>query len=182
MKIYVESRNYIERMMEINPDWHIGKYIISIYSSEKGIDFSPLPDRFNILKLQFDDVAERDAGGWGSAIDSYIFFNEGHAKKISNFIKDIKANDKKEFYVHCDAGVSRSGAVGYLLNEYFNKYITDNKIDNEAFKMNNSHILPNPLVVRVLKNELFGKPFAGIEVNDYEYNEDGERIDHKERI
>lgn len=182
MKIYVESRNYIERMMEINPEWHIGKYIISIYSSEKGIDFSPLPDRFNILKLQFDDVAVRDIGGWGSLIDNCIFFNEKHAKAIHDFINNIKADDKKEFYVHCDAGVSRSGAVGYLLNEYFNKFIADNKQDYESFKMNNSHIMPNPLVVRVLKQELFGLPFAGIEVNDYEYNEDGERIDHKEKI
>ena len=179
MKIYVVPRMYIEKMINSNPNWVGGKWIISIYSSEKGIDFSPLPDRFNILKLQFDDISERDKD---IINDNYIFFNENHAKQIHEFIKDIKENDTREFYVHCDAGVSRSGAVGYLLNEYFNKYLTLNRIDNESFKMNNNHILPNPLVVRILKNELFGRPFAGIEVNDYTYNEDGERIDHKEII
>ncbi len=182
MKIYVVPRFWIEKQLANDSNWPMNKWIISIYSSEAGIDFSPLPDRFNILKIQFDDVSKRDAEGWSSVIDNCIFFNEEHAKKIHEFIKKIKADDKKEFYVHCDAGVSRSGAIGYLLNEYFNKFLTDNKIDNEAFRMNNSHILPNPLVVRVLKNELFGKPFAGIEVNDYEYNEDGERINHKETI
>ena len=41
--------------------------------------------------------------------------------------------------------------------------------------------MPNPLVVRLLKNELFGLPFANIEVNDYEYDEDGNKIDHIEK-
>ena len=89
---------------------------------------------------------------------------------------------KKLFYIHCDAGISRSGAVGYILNEYFNKYLIDNKEDYKFFEMNNSQIMPNPLVVRLLKKELFGISFFGIEVNDYEYNEDGEKINHIERI
>jgi hypothetical protein len=42
--------------------------------------------------------------------------------------------------------------------------------------------MPNPLVVRLLKRELFGIPFAGISVNDYTYNEDGEIINHIEKI
>lgn len=180
MKIFVESRAYIEKEMDKNPEWHIGKHIISIFS--KG-DVSPFPDRFNILKLNFDDVAERDMGGWGNIFEeSNIFFNEEHAKAIHKFIEPISADDKRMFFVHCDAGVSRSGAVGMLLNEWFNKFLKVNRIDDEAFKMNNGHILPNPLVVRILKKELFGLPFKGIEVNDYTYNEDGEREDHIERI
>ena len=151
MKIYIVPRYYIEKQLTKNLNWHINKWIISIYSSEKEIDFSPLPDRFNILKLQFDDIAEKN--------NNFILFNEDHAKKIHAFIKEIKVNDKKDFYIHCDAGISRSGAVGYLLNEYFNKFIVENKIDNEAFKINNSNIMPNPLVIRILKNELFGKPY-----------------------
>lgn len=183
MKIYVVPRYYIEKQMTNNSNWYRNKWIISIFSSEKGIDFSPLPDRFNILKLQFDDIAEKDIENINKyEKNSFIFFNKDHAKKIHDFIKTIDVNDKKEFYIHCDAGVSRSGAVGYILNEYFNKFLKDDKQDNESFKLNNSHIMPNPLVVRLLKNELFGLSFAGIEVNDYEYNEDGERIDHKEII
>ncbi len=181
MKIFVESRQFIEKMIDKNPEWHMGKHIISIFS--KG-DVSPLPDRFNILKLEFDDVAERDIGNDSSSlcVENLIFFNEDHAKAIHKFIKPISADDKKLFFIHCDAGVSRSGAVGLLLNEGFNKFLKRNQIDDEAFKMNNKHILPNPLVVRLLKKELFGMPFRGIEVNDYTFNEDGDRIDHIELI
>lgn len=183
MKIFVESRKFIENQMDKNPEWHLGKWIISIFSSGDASsenDFSPLPDRFNILKLQFDDVTEKEKG---VVSDNFIFFNENHAKQIHDFIKGISPDSKKMFFVHCDAGVSRSGAVGFILNEYFNKFISDNKIDNESFFMNNDHILPNPLVVRLLKNEIWGPAtFAGIEVNDFDFNEEGEREDHIEKI
>jgi predicted protein tyrosine phosphatase len=115
-------------------------------------------------------------------IQDEIFFNEKLAKEIHEFINNISENDTKPIYVHCDAGVSRSGAVGYMLNEYFNKFLTNNENDYKAFNMNNSHIMPNPLVVRLLKRELFGLPFVGITVNDYSYNEDGEIVNHVEKI
>lgn len=172
MKIFVVSRQKIEKMLNQNPKWYIGKYIISIFS--KG-DHSPFLDRFNILKLEFDDVTD-EMYGWSGFADSTIFFNENHAKAIHEFIKHISANDKRPIFVHCDAGVSRSGAVGYILNEWFNKYLTSNYTDAEAFKETNNHILPNPTVVRM--KELFGLPFQGIEVNDYELTDDGEVINH----
>lgn len=183
MKIFVVPRNYIEKQIDKNPNWIQGKWIISIFSKDS---FSPISnDRFNVLKLEFDDVAERDLEvGWNIFESSHemIFFNEGHAKSIHKFIKDIPADSNKQLFVHCDAGVSRSGAVGYILNEWFNKYLDHNEVDNSFFQTNNSHIMPNPLVVRLLKNELFGLPFANIEVNDYEYDEDGNKIDHIEEI
>ena len=176
MKILVVPRKFIIQNIEKNPDWILGKWIISIFSSNS---YSPISDRFNILKLNFDDIAERDLG---STKNSEIFFNENHAKKIHEFIKNINIDNVQPIYIHCDAGVSRSGAVGYILNEYFNKFLRDNNEDNEFFKRKNSHILPNPLVVRILKKELFGLPFRGIEVNDYSFNEEGERIDNIEKI
>ena len=182
MKILVKSRQWMEYQLNKNHEWFFGKLIISIFSKDSS---SPFPDRFNVLKLEFDDVAERDLEvGWNIFESSHemIFFNEDHAKSIHEFIKDIPADSNKQLFVHCDAGVSRSGAVGYILNEWFNKYLTSNEEDNKFFQQNNSHIMPNPLVVRLLKNELFGKPFANIEVNDYEYNEDGEKIDHNKLI
>lgn len=182
MKILVKSRQWIINQLDKNPQWFLGKYIISIFS--KG-DNSPFPDRFNILKLNFDDVAERDLPiGWNvleSSSDN-IFFNVNHAKVIKKFISNISADSDKTFYIHCDAGVSRSGAVGYILNEWFNKFLSLNQEDNSFFQKNNSHIMPNPLVVRLLKNELFGRPFSNIEVNDYEYDEDGNIINHIEKI
>ena len=64
----------------------------------------------------------------------------------------------------------------------FDKFIQNNIEDNEFFLNENSHIMPNPEVVRILKNEMFGVPFMNIEVNDYTYNEDGEKIDEISKI
>ena len=183
MKILVKSRQWMTNQLQKDPNWFFNKNIISIFSSG---DISPFPDRFNVLKLNFDDISERDIPvGWNifdSATKENIFFNEDHAKQIKDFISEIPADSTKTFYIHCDAGVSRSGAVGYLLNEYFNKYLANNSEDYKFFQIHNSHVMPNPLVVRLLKLALFGKPFSNIEVNDYEYNEDGEKIDHIEKI
>ena len=170
MKIFVRPRAWILNHLESDSEWHYNKWVISIYSTDSQSPFLP---RYNVLSLQFDDVTEKDKDG--------IHFTVEMAKEIVNFISDIK-NDNKIFYVHCDAGVSRSGAVGYLLNEWFNKFINNNIEDNEFFLNQNSHIMPNPEVVRILKNEMFGVPFMNIEVNDYEYNEDGEKIDHFSKI
>ena len=176
MKIFVVSRQYIKKEIEKNQNWILGKWIISIYSEGS---YSPISDRFNVLKLNFDDISERDMN---TNIHDEIFFNENLAKEIHEFINNISKNDTNPIYVHCDAGVSRSGAVGYILNEYFNKFLTNNENDYKAFNVNNSHIMPNPLVVRLLKRELFGLPFAGISVNDYTYNEEGEIVNHIEKI
>lgn len=88
-----------------------------------------------------------------------MFFDKQDAKHIHEFARDIIDDGSKPIYIHCDAGVSRSGAVGYILNEYYNKFLTDNKEDYDFFNLKNSHILPNPLVVRLLKKEFFGNPF-----------------------
>ena len=160
MKVYVCSREEIKKMLEANKEFIKQNYFISIYSSaveyRRGMEepkFSPLPDLSNVCKLCFDDVTEKDTE------PTVIHFSKQHAQKIMEFLKTVKDDGKVEFYVHCDAGVSRSGAVGYLLNEYFNKFLKMNCIDNEAFRMNNSHIMPNPEVVRILKFEMFGVPF-----------------------
>lgn len=178
MKIIVVSRKWIKEKISKNPDWSQNKNIISIFSSGS---YSPIDDRFNVLKLKFDDIV--DIPECERMVEKYdlIIFNKNHAKKIYEFINECNSN--KPFYVHCDAGVSRSGAVGYILNEWFNKYLENNTIDNQFFLDTNSHIAPNPLVVRIMKDVFWGKPtFANIEVNDYSFNEDGEKIDNIERI
>lgn len=182
MNIYVVPRNYIEKQIEKDINWINEKWIISIFSSFYP-NYSPIPiDKSNVLKLQFDDVSEKDMDSRGVEKYDLIFFNQDHAKQIHNFIKNINDNGIKPFYIHCDAGVSRSGAVGYMLNEWFNKFINLNRNDNESFIMNNPYIMPNPLVVRLLKNEFFGTDYKGVFINDYTFNEDGERIDHIKEV
>ena len=178
MKIFVVPRNYIEKQIEKDINWINEKWIISIFSSQYPA-YSPISiDRYNVLKLQFDDITEHEIGSREVEKYDLIFFNQNHAKQIYQFIKNINDDENKPFYIHCDAGVSRSGAVGYMLNEWFNKFVKLNRIDNESFAMNNPYIMPNPLVVRLLKNQFFGTDYKGVFVNDYVYNEDGERIDN----
>lgn len=151
MQIFVKSRLYVMQALAINYKWVEDKWIISIF--DKGY-YSPIPvDLPNVLKLEFDDVTEREN------YDDFLHFNDELADKIVEFIKPIDKNDERPFYVHCAAGISRSGAVGYMLNEWFNKYLTINKSDDQMFRMNNNHIMPNPEVIRILKRKMFGTEF-----------------------
>lgn len=181
MKIFVVNRTKIKKLHKKDPEFHKKNWIISIFSSEmedqngSSQSYSPLPNASNILKLKFDDVMEQDP-------DFFIHFNKNLANKIVEFVKSIPDNGEKNLFIHCDAGVSRSGAVGFLLNEWFNKFLTDNKEDDKFFKETNSHIMPNPEVVKILKHELFGPTHRGIFVNEYTYNEDGIRIDNIKEV
>lgn len=178
MKITVLSRGQVKRLHKKDAKFHKSHWFISIFSSEienQKNSYSPLPDGSNILKLKFDDVTEKD-------FDYYIHFNKDMAKRVINFIKNIKDDGTMDFIVHCDAGVSRSGAIGYMLNEYFNKFLKRNQEDIDFFNTINAHIMPNPEVTRILKQEMFGNDYSGVFVNNYEYNEDGERINHIKEI
>ena len=170
MKINVVPRTYVRKELFKNPDWHKDKWIISIYSSPMCCPmscFSPFPNAEDVLKLQFDDVTERDP--------DLLHFTSELAKKVKEFISKIKDDGSREMWIHCDAGISRSGAVGYVLDEYFNSFLTDNSVDRNYFKTANEYIMPNSEVVRLLKNELFGTDYSMV-FTDYEYNEDAEKI------
>lgn len=173
MKIFVKSRQWMENQLQNNPEWFMNKWIISIFSSHGNKDYSPFPDRYNICKLQFDDVTEIDPDECHFSVELAI--------KLIDFINQINS-ENKPIYIHCDAGVSRSGAIGYLLNEWYNKYLKTNEADKRIFEQYNSHIMPNPEVVRILKRAMFGIPYSGIYTNDYTFNEDGERIDNIQEV
>lgn len=140
MKIRVVNRNFVEQNQNILKKFNV----ISIFSSNSNC---PVEVKVkNLLKLQFDDIIEETSGK--------ISFNDHLANQVKNFFERIKDNNLP-LLVHCDAGISRSGAIGYIANEYFNKYLENNFNDQEYFEKMNRHILPNPLVVRVLKNKLW---------------------------
>ena len=75
-----------------------------------------------------------------------VMFSPEMAERIMRFVDD----GGMPLLVHCAAGISRSGAVGEVLDWYFNRYLTDNRTDHDDFIRNNRQILPNPLVRKIM--------------------------------
>ena len=120
---------------------------ITIRHSAENNPFCGIPvERPNILRLQFDDVLENPDG-------DLVLFNIEMAQQIKKFILDIDRS--KELYINCAAGISRSGAVGYVLNDYFNHHLQFNAVDDYYFKQYNRQIQPNSLVRDLLYKVFF---------------------------
>jgi predicted protein tyrosine phosphatase len=149
-KIIVSPRNEMEFYIERSENPVGGKWAyISIYSS------LPIINSVNtelLLKamgcedylfLKFDDLTKVQYQTIPGE-NHYILFNKDHAQKILDFIEKVNAIDNIEaLIVQCAAGISRSGAVGLFLNRLL-------KLDDQEFRENNKHILPNPYVMDIL--------------------------------
>lgn len=104
-------------------------------------------DHSNVLRLWFDDV-ENDDDLWSPTNNISIrAFSSEQAQSIIDFLE--KNKDKETFIVHCTAGISRSGAVGQFIADYFH-------CDKEEFKRINPHICPNGRISRMLNNLING--------------------------
>jgi predicted protein tyrosine phosphatase len=105
MKIDVYSRG---QAVDLEPTE--GTVMISI--SSPGDQASLKEGWEDILRLEFHDVV-RIPKGIGNNI---LAFNSSHVDAVHKFV-DKYAAAGKDFAVHCDAGVSRSVAVGVFLEE-----------------------------------------------------------------
>lgn len=157
MEIKVYPKKQLKHFWYSDRDYFRNKnrYFISIAGLADGCEF-PCPflaeDSERVLHLLFDDITEQHF--INNPYDmSAILFNKDMAKKIHNFIDTIPQN--AEIVVNCAAGISRSGAVGYVLNQWFN---ANNDEDFKMFFVINSQIQPNPTVKRILQYEIFGEP------------------------
>lgn len=81
-----------------------------------------------------------------------IYFNKDMASDIYNFVLG-----KKEVNIHCFAGVSRSQAVGHVINIFFNCLQGD---EEDFIKSIPNYSMVNPLVIdvmmRVFKERIYG--------------------------
>lgn len=66
-----------------------------------------LPDTNNVLNINFNDVGENEEGS----------FNELQAQEVLCFIEDNR--EKSQWFIHCSAGISRSGAIASYLYDWF---------------------------------------------------------------
>lgn len=120
---------------------------VSINDTEGRVSEPYFENKENVLVLYFDDTTkDMEVPILGTnEIKKVIAFTKKQADKIIDFLD--KNKDKKLAVIHCAAGVSRSGAVGQFINDYFGG-------DYFKFKQNNPHIHPNPHVSRLLNNKV----------------------------
>jgi predicted protein tyrosine phosphatase len=86
-----------------------------------------------------------------------VYFNETLANRIFEFAKNV-FDSGEELNIHCYAGKSRSQAIGYVLNQYFNLYLESNLIDFERnIKENNSNFMGNSDVIKVMNKVMIEK-------------------------
>ena len=138
----------------LRPDaefWRENNFISIRHSAETDPNRAIPVDGDNILKLRFDDAVE-------DPDHTLVLFDAETAGEIVRFIRRI--DTRRLLFVNCAAGISRSGAVGEVLNDYFNKYLECNPLDDEYFRRTNRQIQGNPLVRRILREALFGAAFS----------------------
>ncbi len=119
-------------------------FFISINDSAGTDEVPYLENKYNVLVLYFDDVDEDIVVkiiGTDEVVTARAFTME-QAREVIDFIERNK--DKEFCLVHCAAGISRSGAVGTFVSDYFGCNYFD-------FKKRNPYTNPNNLVMRLLK-------------------------------
>lgn len=146
--IFVLSRKeFHDEVLNLTEQRFTAGAFISINDPDKP---NILAERPNILNLWFDDAEEQLPLLNGEEL---ILFNEEMARKVVDF---VKVNEGAKFWmIHCTAGISRSGAVGDVLSEYFG-------IPYEQFKRTNPRVQPNTLVRKLLREKLFGELDKGL--------------------
>lgn len=136
MNVTILNENqFIDKVLPHIDDWK-DTFFISIKQPDEKEALRE--DSENYRTYWFYDVEE----DFVTNSHSYKAISEEQAKDMFEFIK--KHSNKNNFIVHCAAGVSRSGAVGSFVHEYFGgKY-------KELLKKH-PNILPNGRVTRLLR-------------------------------
>lgn len=98
----------------------------------------------DVLRLQFDDV-EKDYQG-------YVTMTPPQAAKVAEFLLQHRG---KNFFVHCAAGISRSGAIVESILETFPEYQDGgHNLSGEPMRHANGNV--KSLVKRALGNVPIG--------------------------
>lgn len=117
----------------------------------------------NVLVLHFDDVTEdMDIPVLGTAhIQRVRAFNLNQANELHDFI--IKNEDKRFCYIHCTAGINRSGAVAKYVNDVVGG-------DYDELMRLNPWIQGNPHVTALLNERQYRNHFLAFLGNEIASN------------
>lgn len=142
MQISVKARTFFEARMGGKRERELfrTRRIISINNIGFPAEPPPFSEPFltaeNLLVLYFDDVDEGPNA-----------MTPAQARAIADF---ACSGDLRPIIVHCSAGISRSGAVGEVLNWYFNRYLENDELDYRMFECRHPDLVPNAHVRRLL--------------------------------
>lgn len=95
-------------------------------------------DHHNVLNLNFDDCSPEH----GKGMPIY----PEQAERIYKFVTDNMS--AKKFFVHCSAGISRSGAVGLFIKDFL-------KTVDISAELNAEYINPNSYVSMLLNRQIY---------------------------
>jgi len=108
--------------------------IISIFNSDS---ISPFEQKQEILALAFDDVTHNES-------TQFTFMSNTQATEIVDFVnKSHNSPDSVVLLIHCDKGISRSGAVGEFARRVAG-------ISRHELLKENPRIWPNPAILNLL--------------------------------
>jgi protein tyrosine/serine phosphatase len=109
----------------------------------------------NVLNMEFYDI-DREEVFEGR---KYLPFSSDQAKRLIDF---IEINQNKNYIIHCHAGISRSGAVGQFITDFYGW------ADKATFRFQyGKKIVPNAEVTRRLKEEWIRK-YSKLDIAEYE--------------
>lgn len=151
MHVLITSKDTFDTLMEMrgitndNVEQHNQTCFISINDPQGTPEVPYFTEHANVKVLFFHDLEEDVEHPKYGTLKA---FTMDQARELCDFILNNK--DKTNCIVHCAAGVSRSGAVGTFINDFF-------KGDLYEFHKRNPYIHPNAHVLRLLKNAAIEK-------------------------
>jgi predicted protein tyrosine phosphatase len=132
---YTRSHEHFEEGFDI-PALPNNSGSLRVKSVKPGFDTPAMTDNPNFLRVKFDDILV-DFG------PNNLAFTQENAQEIFKFLGQEQPSNT--IHIHCQAGQSRSAAVGEAL-----KYIFNEMDINVDLYHTNSYTNPNTTVLRVM--------------------------------
>jgi len=126
-----------------------GLAVISIYSKKEDLLFTEEVKKrldCDVLNLMFADLTPTDYKTNPDLIPKFPTFTKKKAQQTIKFLDSLREKEINLLLIHCDAGVSRSGAVGIFACRYLG-------MDENEFRKEHRNIGPNTLVYDLLVRE-----------------------------
>lgn len=134
MKVFVCNRGFAEKRLRYK-----GEPVISITTPDDPPAAIPATAG-PVLRLSFHDLETAPGEAFGKVYGPATLFDLDMAQQIVDFVTTMLLQNNDRFVAHCDAGVSRSGAVGHWLRDAAGAELRSLK-----------SLSPNPRVYRLLQ-------------------------------